>query len=260
MVLTEPTRSFVQSTAFERAVGFLAASPFTLIYILAPVYLLATVGILLFMPWGYTHAVMLTPIVVSMLTPAWVPVALSPHILGSWACRLAMHHPSCESCLIPSYYKCLLCEKCNSARIGGQIPKYFSYEEYHETTDAELKELVEKPASIPLGGTGRARSCFVDVSGAHALHIHHLHGAAVSERQFGVCQAASRSRCACVGARRGQALHSGGTPARRLLVLRRVRLHRVCFIEQRRGQLGDGGADGGRVSATVLPAAQGPAR
>ena len=105
--LTSPTRSYVDSSPFERLVGFLSAAPFTLVYILAPLHLLAAICLLMYdfrSPLTWT---LIAPIAISMLTPAWVSVALSPYVLGNWCAR--------------------------------QIPKYFRYEEYHEIGDDELK-------------------------------------------------------------------------------------------------------------------------
>lgn len=105
-LLKAPTRSYVQSTAFERAVGCAAATPFIVIYFVAPLYLLFALAALLLAPFSPYTWLALVPMAASLLLPASVPRALSPHILGSWACR--------------------------------KIPKYFSYEEYHELSDTEL--------------------------------------------------------------------------------------------------------------------------
>uniref|UniRef100_A0A7S0PXT3 Acyltransferase n=1 Tax=Coccolithus braarudii TaxID=221442 RepID=A0A7S0PXT3_9EUKA len=105
--LNAPTRSFVQSTSFERTIGFLAACPFTLVYVLAPLYVLAALTLLLLFPLNPRTWLLLAPLIVSLALPPWVAVQLSPYIMGNWASR--------------------------------QIPKYFAYEEYHEATDQELQ-------------------------------------------------------------------------------------------------------------------------
>ena len=98
----------MESTAFERFVGGLAATPFIVIYFVAPLYSLSALTLLVVQPFSPTSYLALLPILISMLTPAAVSRFASPYLLCSWACR--------------------------------QIPKYFSYEEYHEMTDAELMD------------------------------------------------------------------------------------------------------------------------
>jgi 2-acylglycerol O-acyltransferase 2 len=107
-LLKAPTRSFVQSTAFERFVGGLAATPFIVIYFVAPLYLFFALALLAVQPFALSSYVVLLPIIVSVLTPPSVAVFLSPLVLCSWACR--------------------------------QMPKYFHYEEYHELQDKEMME------------------------------------------------------------------------------------------------------------------------
>lgn len=107
-LLKAPTRSFVQSTALERFVGGLAATPFIVIYFVAPLYLLFALALLAVKPFTLSTYLVLLPIIVSVLTPPAVALFFSPLLLCSWACR--------------------------------QMPKYFSYEEYHELQDKEMLE------------------------------------------------------------------------------------------------------------------------
>ena len=108
--LTAPTRSFKGvGTDFERFVGFLAASIFSIIYVAAPLYLFAA---LLSVPFygltSWTTIKLWLPLVASMLLPDSIHHVLSPLILCSWPFR--------------------------------QIPKYFEFEEIHEMGDEELKK------------------------------------------------------------------------------------------------------------------------
>ncbi|KAL3919726.1 MAG: hypothetical protein SGPRY_005527 [Prymnesium sp.] len=96
----------MESTAAERCVGFLAASVFSCVYVVAPLYLLLALFSLLFAPLSLTSWMLAAPLVVSLLLPADLPHRYGPYILSSYPCR--------------------------------QIPKYFRYEEYHEFSDEEI--------------------------------------------------------------------------------------------------------------------------
>lgn len=107
MGLDRPTRSFLKSTAVERSIGFVAASLFSTVYYLAPIYIIAAVYVATRLD-GFA-AMFCAPLLLSVLTPAWV----LPKV-GGW--------------LFTSY-------------AFQQIPKYFAYEEYHETTDADIAKM-----------------------------------------------------------------------------------------------------------------------
>lgn len=104
--LQAPTRSFSDGTRFERAVGFAAASVFSLTYVAAPLYCLAC-AISLFSagPMSTVTLALWLPLIISMLLPE-LSKTVGPYVLKSWPMR--------------------------------QIPKYFEYEEYCEFTDSEI--------------------------------------------------------------------------------------------------------------------------
>ena len=105
--LDQPTRSFPVSTSAERAAGFLAASVFSLVYVVAPVWLLAAlVSVFASGLTSLSTLLLWAPLLVSALLPD-TGGSISPIVLCSWPVR--------------------------------QIPKYFRYEEFHEATDRELR-------------------------------------------------------------------------------------------------------------------------
>jgi len=106
--LDKPSRAFTISSAQERLVGFLAASVFSLVYVLAPLHVLAAIACLLRWPTWWGTWAMIAPLIVSMLLPSSLVENLGPLVLSSWPMR--------------------------------QVPKYFSYEEYHEITDSEIRK------------------------------------------------------------------------------------------------------------------------
>ena len=106
--LDRPSRSFGASTATERVIGFLAASVFSCVYVIAPLYVLAAIAAVITAPFSSATWLFVTPVIVSLLLPADLPSRYGPSVLGSYACQC--------------------------------IPKYFDYEEYHEVSDAELQE------------------------------------------------------------------------------------------------------------------------
>lgn len=108
MVLAEPTRSHIGGSQFERAVGFLCASIFSTVYVAAPVYLILAFARLIVAPLSISTWLLLLPMLLSILAGPEATAGIGPVLLSSWAFR--------------------------------QIPKYFEYDEYHEVTDAELKE------------------------------------------------------------------------------------------------------------------------
>lgn len=106
--LEAPTRSFTKSTSTERLAGFLAASVFSLAYIVSPVWVLAALLGPIFFSLRVS-LVLAAPVLVSvlLLLLGFDSKDVGPAVLRSWPCR--------------------------------QIPKYFHYEEYHEITDAEAQ-------------------------------------------------------------------------------------------------------------------------
>ncbi|KAH8069172.1 2-acylglycerol O-acyltransferase [Aureococcus anophagefferens] len=104
--LTAPTRSYVGGSDGEKLVGFLAASVFSAVYVIAPCYLVAAVARLAQAPLAPSTWLLCLPLVGSMLLP---PAVLPP--FGMWLLR---QYPL------------------------RQIPKYFDFEEYAEFTDAEF--------------------------------------------------------------------------------------------------------------------------
>ena len=95
MVLSTPTRSFVNSTPLEQLAGFLAACPFTLIYIIAPMWVISSLLLLLIQPFWKVSWLLVAPPLVSLALPASFARVMSKHVLGSWACRQ-----------IPKYFSC----------------------------------------------------------------------------------------------------------------------------------------------------------
>ena len=109
--LEAPTRSAAGASEREKFVGFLAASVFSAIYVIAPLYLVVVFVRLLQAPLSPSSLVLCLPLVASLLLPQrWLPP------FGMWLLR---QYP-------------LLC-----------IPKYFDFEEYAEFTDREYLELHE---------------------------------------------------------------------------------------------------------------------
>lgn len=107
MVLSEPTRSYPGGTALERNVGFLAASVFSVAYVAAPIHVFLALGVTVRHPFWWGAWLMNLPILVSFMLPSRLVERFSNPLFCSWPMR--------------------------------QIPKYFEYEEYHETTDSELR-------------------------------------------------------------------------------------------------------------------------
>ncbi|CAE7305258.1 DGAT2, partial [Symbiodinium necroappetens] len=107
MALDKPTRSFTGGTQAERLVGFLAASLWSLVYVIAPLYAGACVVSLLRYPFWMGSWALLSPLLLSFLTPDYVIERLGHIVLTSWPMQ--------------------------------QVPKYFDYEEYHETLDSEVR-------------------------------------------------------------------------------------------------------------------------
>lgn len=104
--LEVPTRSYTESTGFERAVGFLAASIFSCVYVAAPLWVMtALISIFYAGPMSALTALLWAPLIASMCIPD-TSKGIGPYVLTSWLLR--------------------------------QIPKYFHYEEYHEITDGEM--------------------------------------------------------------------------------------------------------------------------
>ena len=104
--LDKPTRAYHDSTALERTVGFLAASIFSLVYVIAPLWVLAAMlSVPLAGPTAWSTIILVVPILISCGMPD-TSKGVSGMVLCSWPMR--------------------------------QVPKYFHYEEYHECTDAEL--------------------------------------------------------------------------------------------------------------------------
>ncbi|KAH8055191.1 2-acylglycerol O-acyltransferase [Aureococcus anophagefferens] len=101
---TRPT--YVGGSDGEKLVGFLAASVFSAVYVIAPCYLVAAVARLAQAPLAPSTWLLCLPLVGSMLLP---PAVLPP--FGMWLLR---QYPL------------------------RQIPKYFDFEEYAEFTDAEF--------------------------------------------------------------------------------------------------------------------------
>ncbi|KAH8065064.1 2-acylglycerol O-acyltransferase [Aureococcus anophagefferens] len=136
--LTAPTRSYVGGSDGEKLVGFLAASVFSAVYVIAPCYLVAAVVRLAQAPLAPSTWLLCLPLVGSMLLP---PAVLPP--FGMWLLR---QYPL------------------------RQIPKYFDFEEYAEFTDAEFLRWHEEGK--------RAVACihphgvfpFVSVCGAVSTH------------------------------------------------------------------------------------------
>ncbi|KAL1518622.1 hypothetical protein AB1Y20_002910 [Prymnesium parvum] len=106
MALDAPTRSFHEGTALERAIGFLAASVFSCVYVVAPLYVLLALAALAYAPLSTNTWLLLAPLALSLALPPDLATRYGPYVLSSYACR--------------------------------QIPKYFHYEEYHETSEEEL--------------------------------------------------------------------------------------------------------------------------
>lgn len=107
--LTTPTRSYVESTPGERLVGFVMASVFSGVYVVAPVYAFAVLVALWRAPTSMTTLLFCVPMAISVALPeTWLP-AIGERLLRTAAMR--------------------------------QIPKYFRYEEFAETTDADVLAL-----------------------------------------------------------------------------------------------------------------------
>jgi len=107
MPLDAPTRSFAESTAIERHGGFLAASVFSVTYVTAPLLLTGSVVSVARYPRWWVSWAALTPILASLALPSSLVELLGPTVLGWWP------------------FRC--------------VPKFFRYEEYHEITDAEMR-------------------------------------------------------------------------------------------------------------------------
>ena len=104
--LAAPTRSYLQSTPGERRLGFAAASTFSVIYYLAPVYIAYAVAYACLGSQTGKKWALASPLLLSLCVPGkWLPK------LGGFILR------------------------CRAMR---QIPKYFRFEEYHELSDGEV--------------------------------------------------------------------------------------------------------------------------
>lgn len=108
MPLDTPTRSFNESTAMERHVGFLAASVFTVTYVVAPLLTLGSAASLLRYPRWWLSWAVFAPVATSLVLPAKFIEYVGPMILTSWP------------------FQC--------------VPKYFQYEEYFEMTDSDIRK------------------------------------------------------------------------------------------------------------------------
>jgi hypothetical protein len=108
MPLDAPTRSFTDSSAIERHVGFLAASIFSVSYVVAPLLTLGSAASLLRYPRWWLSWALFTPVAASLLLPGKFIEYIGPTILASWP------------------FQC--------------VPKYFQYEEYFEITDNDLRK------------------------------------------------------------------------------------------------------------------------
>lgn len=107
MPLDKPSRSFTQSTAIERHVGFLAASVFSVTYVAAPLLAISAIVSLLRAPVSKLTWAAITPLLVSAMLPGKFVEYLGSIILTSWV------------------FRC--------------IPKFFQYEEYCEVSDTEIR-------------------------------------------------------------------------------------------------------------------------
>lgn len=87
--------------------GFLAASVFSVAYVAAPIHVFLALGVTVRHPFWWGAWLMNLPILVSFMLPSRLVERFSNPLFCSWPMR--------------------------------QIPKYFEYEEYHETTDSELR-------------------------------------------------------------------------------------------------------------------------
>eukprot|EP00634_Sargassococcus_sp_CCMP2135_P004135 CAMPEP_0198648674 /NCGR_PEP_ID=MMETSP1467-20131203/3678_1 /TAXON_ID=1462469 /ORGANISM="unid. sp., Strain CCMP2135" /LENGTH=352 /DNA_ID=CAMNT_0044384409 /DNA_START=30 /DNA_END=1088 /DNA_ORIENTATION=+ len=105
--LSRPTRSYVKSTRKERVIGFLAASLFSVAYYLAPTWLLMT-ALACVLKWWTVATLLILPIVTSLALPESFIRDLGKLMLKT-------------SCFL-------------------QIPKYFSFEEFHEFRDEDFGE------------------------------------------------------------------------------------------------------------------------
>ena len=104
--LSQPTRSYLQSTAGERRAGFVAASAFSVIYYAAPLYIVGTLAYCAFGASGGRKCALAAPLLLSMAVPGGALPVAGARLLRLWCVR--------------------------------QIPKYFRFEEFHEVTDAEV--------------------------------------------------------------------------------------------------------------------------
>jgi len=76
--LTAPTRSSVKSTALERLVGGIAATPFIVIYFVAPLYCLFVMLLILVRPFTPASYLFLIPIIVSVRAPTrWLSIGFT---------------------------------------------------------------------------------------------------------------------------------------------------------------------------------------
>jgi len=108
LLLDKPTRSYTKSSCVERGVGFLAASIFSLVYVVSPLAIMgASFCVLRWPTWRATWRA-LAGIGAAALLPCSLSGKLGPYILKTWPLQ--------------------------------QIPKYFRYEEFHEITDAEIAD------------------------------------------------------------------------------------------------------------------------
>ena len=104
--LAAPTRSYLRSTPGERRLGFAAASTFSVIYYLAPVYIAYAVAYACLGSQTAKKWALASPLLLSLCVP------------GKW---------------LPKLGGVIL--RCRAMR---QIPKYFRFEEYHELSDGEV--------------------------------------------------------------------------------------------------------------------------
>lgn len=104
--LAAPTRSYVGANSTERMIGFVAASVFSGIYVIAPCYLVAVLVALLRAPLSLTVWLFCVPMAISVALPASVLPRIGAWVLRTYPLR--------------------------------QIPKFFEYEEFAETTDADV--------------------------------------------------------------------------------------------------------------------------
>lgn len=107
MPLGRPTRSYAESTALQRRVGFLCASIFSLAYVVAPVVAVGSAVGMALRPSSWAARAGVCATLVSVLLPRRVVERTGSACLRTWPMQ------------------CIL--------------RYFHFEEFHEVTDSELR-------------------------------------------------------------------------------------------------------------------------